>query len=300
MMAEWAVFKNSYRKGTNMLGYVMTGRKFGAGIVAAILGLAISAGTLAQASEIPVTLTDNNSTVQVYSQSDAGIASWTVNGVNQINREWFWYRVGTASSSNPERSIDTLTATDNTVTGNNRLHLAFAQSGQFTIGLSYLLTGGAAGTGSSDLGLMIRVTNTSAQALSFSLFQLADFDLLGSASGDTVQAGRDLHGLYNEVLQQKGTTGLFEAVNSPGANMAQVDIHPAIYNLLTNGQGDDLNNTTGPIGPGNVEWASEWNAVIAPGGVFTISDDQYIQVPEPATLCLLALGRLPLMRRRKK
>ena len=52
-------------------------------VVAALLAMAVSAFP-SWGSEIPVTLTDQNSTVQVYSQTDAGLGSWTVNGVSII------------------------------------------------------------------------------------------------------------------------------------------------------------------------------------------------------------------------
>jgi hypothetical protein len=272
-------------------------------VVAALLMLAMSACP-SWGSEIPVTLTDQNSTIQVYSQSDVGVGSWTVDGVSQLNRQAFWFRVGDATPSNPEQSIDTLTRTvSNPVDGSgdgyyDYLYQKFVQSGQFSVALTYNLTGGEFGTGSSDLGMSIKIVNTSAQSLSFHFFQLSDFDLGGSGAQDTAQAGKNLSGLCDEVLQQNGTWSV-DTVISPGASQAQVDFHPNIYNLLTNSQGDDLNGAAGPVGPGNVEWGLEWSVTLAPNANLTISEDQNI-VPEPATLTLLAIGALGLLRNRRK
>lgn len=274
--------------------------------IAMLLVLAIS-GAPSWGSEIPVTLTDQNSTIQVYSQSDAGIGYWTVDGVSQLNRQSFWFRVGDASPTNPEQSIDTLTRTfSNPLDGNgdgdyDYLNQKFVQSGQFSVALAYTLTGGTVGTGSSDLGMSIKIVNTSGQSLKFHFFQLSDFDLGGSGDQDTAQAGKNLSGLCAEVLQQNAIWSV-DTVITPGASQAQVDFHPNIYNLLTNSQGDDLNGALGPVGPGNVEWGFEWTVTLAPNANLTISEDQNFQeqVPEPACLTLLAIGAIGLLRNRRK
>ena len=287
-----------------MLGYFTAGRKSGVGITAAILGLLIWSGSQVRGSEIPVSLTDLSSTVQVYSQSNAGMGSWTVGAVSELSREWFWYSVGTVGSSNPEQAINTLTCTlDNpsatyVSTGYDTLNQEFTKSGQFKIDLTYLLTGSSGA--SSDVSLQIAITNLGSTSLSFHFFQLAEFGLGGSSSSNTAQVTTNSHGYYVSASQQGGGTTLsFTA--SPGANRAQVGIYPAIYNLLTSSQGANLNNSAGPAGPGNTEWALQWDLTIAGNGTTTITEDQNMSlpvVPEPATLSLLALGGLALLRRK--
>jgi hypothetical protein len=274
--------------------------------IAALLVWAVS-GAPSWGSEIPVTLSDQNSTIQVYSQSDVGIGSWTVDGVSQLNRQSFWFRVGDASPANPEQSIDTLTRTfSNPLDGNgdgnyDYLNQKFVQSGQFSVALTYTLTGGEIGSGNSDLGMSIKIVNTSSQSLKFHFFQLSDFDLGGSGAQDTAQAGKNLSGLCDEVLQQNGNWSV-DTVITPGASQAQVDFHPSIYNLLTNSQGDDLNGAAGPVGPGNVEWGFEWTVTLAPNANLTISEDQSFteQTPEPTSITLLVIGAIGLLRNRRK
>ena len=269
--------------------------------VAVLLVLAMS-GPRLWGSEIPITLTDLNTTVQVYSQSNAGIGSWTVNEVNQLNREWFWFRVGDASPTNPEQSIDTLNrvfnaATDNPPNpGSDYLYQQFAQNGQFRVELKYSLTGGEIGTGDSDLGLSIKIVNTSAQPLDFHFFQLADFDLAGTSGSDEAWvANANLIGQWNVT---RGNSTSTVTVN-PSPSLTQVDLHSNIYNLMTNSQGDDLNGTGGWAVPGNIEWGCQWNVTLAPNANLMISEDQ-ILVPEPATVTLLAIGALGLLRNRRK
>ena len=51
-------------------------------------------------------LTDKNSTISVDLDGGAGMSSWTVEGTNQLAKQWFWYRVGTTGGETP---IDNLT-----------------------------------------------------------------------------------------------------------------------------------------------------------------------------------------------
>ena len=51
-------------------------------------------------------LVNNNSTALIDPNSSAGMFNWTVDGVNQLNQQWFWYRVG----NNPEAPINTISA----------------------------------------------------------------------------------------------------------------------------------------------------------------------------------------------
>ena len=64
------------------------------------------------ASATVVTLSDGNSSVAVSPDTQAGMYNWTINGVNILYQQWFWYRVG---DSGPEKSIDTLGTPTTTV-----------------------------------------------------------------------------------------------------------------------------------------------------------------------------------------
>jgi hypothetical protein len=270
--------------------------------MAAILGLAIWAGPQLRGSEMPVTLTDLNSTAQIYCQCDTGIGSWAVNGTNQIARQWFWYSVGTVGASNPEQAFNSLFCTfdrpSTTYVSNDTLTQDFTQSGQFDISLTYLLHGASSTV--SNMTVQITVTNLQSQALNFNLFQLANFDLGGSSGLDTAQASVN-QGLYTNFAEYNQSTTL-DLTASPGATRAQVGADPTIYNCLSGPQGGDLNDSVGPTGPANVDSALQWDLNVAGNGTSTVTVDESLTVgvvPEPATLCLLVLGGLGVLRRKK-
>src|SRR5215471_5719398 len=90
---------------------IMKGSKFGV-VVGRSISLRVFTPALAflclvlQARAIE-TLTDNNSVAQIDPNGQAGMFSWTVDGVQNLFQQWFWYRVGT---NGPENSIDTISA----------------------------------------------------------------------------------------------------------------------------------------------------------------------------------------------
>ena len=277
-------------------------RKSGVGILAAILGMAIWSGPQLRGAEIPITLTDLSSSAQVYSQTDTGIGSWTVNGTNEINRQWFWYSVGTVAANNPAQAINTLNCTldrpaDTYVSGDT-LNQEFVKSGQFDITLTYILSG--SGSTGSEMTVQFTVTNVGGQALNFHLFQLANFDLGGFPGQDTAQAGVDGQGSYVNIVERDGNTSLSLTAN-PGANRAQVDVHPVVYDFLTGSTGGNLSDSVGPTGPGNIDSALQWDLNVPANGTSVVTETENLTVyvvPEPATLSLLVLGGLGLLRRK--
>src|SRR5689334_1773810 len=52
-------------------------------------------------------LTDGNSSIGLSLNSSAGMTNWLVNGINQLQQQWFWFRVG---GGGPEADISTISA----------------------------------------------------------------------------------------------------------------------------------------------------------------------------------------------
>jgi hypothetical protein len=251
--------------------------------------LAVALATPANATTF--TLTDLNSSAQINDASQAGMSNWTVNGVNQLSQQWFWFRVG---SSGAQASIDTLPlvsaiASDtNANPGNDTLTLRYGSATTFFIDIKYTLNGSA--SSGSDMGEQISITNKSTTSpLDFHFFQYTNFDLNGTPAGDNVTLLNS-----NTVRQSKGSTVIAETVTTPAANHYELGLttdSPNTLFRLNNVNGLTLNDQpTGPNptrGPGDATWAFEWDPTIGANSTFQISKDKNLSIPEPGTSALI-------------
>lgn len=238
-------------------------------------------------------MTDANSTAVVDS-SGSGMYDWTVDNVQHLNRQWFWYRVG---ATGPESNLGALPlsaggVSDTNFDGNNEtLYLRYLAT-QFKAELTFLLTGGSAGSGASGIAEAIRITNTSGAPLDFHFFQYVNLHLGGSAINDSVAI---LNG--NTARQTYGNMTVSETVETPMASHHEVGFYPGTVNSLSDGSPTTLSDVSGAIGPGDLTWAFEWDVTIASGGSYIIGKDKHV-VPEPASICLLAAASLVTLKRR--
>ena len=148
----------------------------------------------------------------------------------------------------------------------------------------------------SDIGETITLFNRSATALDLHFFQYSDFDLWGTLGGDVVALSRNsLTGLFNQVDQTKDFGALSETVVTPGATHGEAGFFNQTLSRLNDANPTTLNDNTGPIGPGDVTWALEWDLSLAPGESYIISKDKHLDLvltPEPSASLLLPLGLL--------
>jgi hypothetical protein len=245
-----------------------------------------------------------NSTLAVNPATQAGMFNWSVDGVNQLAQEWFWVAPGVGGAPT---SIDTLPlTTDNQAAGPNQLALGYTAP-NYTVGINFLLTGGAAGSHTSDAQLAISIQNTTGSPLALRFYEYSDFDLGGAPGPDTVGISQNPITLgWNAATQVMGPAQLSETVVAQAADEASAAPEFATLALLNGGLPLVLNNNA-TAGPGNVTWALEWDFNIAPGGTELISKDEYFQgsmvAPEPSVLSLFAAGGLALFalqRRRQR
>ncbi len=267
-----------------------------------VSGVALSVGIAAclltgTAGADVVVLEDLNARVEVDLGSADGMRSWVVDGVDHLNRQWFWLRVG---SSGPELSLDTLTLTGSAVSdgdfdpGNERL-VATYQGSNLSVTLDLLLSGGGAGSGAANLAEVVKIHNDGDRALDLHFFQYADFDLDGDAVDDSVV----ISGAPKNTATQADGSVVSESVVTGEPDHYQAAVYNAILAALTDADADDLTDDAGPKTNDNLTWAFQWDVTLAPGQTFIISKTKNL-VPEPAALGVLALGGLALARRRRR
>jgi hypothetical protein len=241
-------------------------------------------------------LTSGNSSVSINTASSAGMYSWMVDGQNQLNQQWFWYRIG---SSGSEAALNTVSAPVI-----NQLSASIAQTSYanslFQATILYSLVGGAPGSGASDLSEQISIQNLSGASLSFHFFQYADFNLGGTPNDDSGQLdpfGR----MYGGVIQYNGygcqVSENVDTAVSRAANHAQIGNGNTILNSLLDGSATTFNGNTAT--GGNINWGLEWDVAIASGGTLIISKDLNMTgvvpvetVPEPSAWPVVLLGLL--------
>jgi hypothetical protein len=276
------------------------------------LAVVLAAAPVAHAD--PIALVDGDSTALIDPNSQAGMYYWAVEGQNQVPQnqlyqQWFWYRIG---DNGPEYSIDTISAPTVSRISNSIVQVSY-DNANFGVSIRLSLTGGATvapgSVATADIGEQITMTNHTAAAVNAHFFQYSDFDL-GGPGGDNVQLLPMGPLGYLGAYQQDGPNNISETtVVAPGANRGSVDYFATTLNLLNSGSPVDLNNNNGPVGPGDVTWALQWNMPLdANGGTGQISKDKYLSVmitpsggvPEPATIGLLACGAAALLLRRRR
>lgn len=249
-----------------------------------------------------VLLEDGNSLTRFDPDSAAGQSEWRVNGINHMFQQWFWIRAGGDTS---ERDLSTLVKFAQQVTDTNTaedprpdtLSLGYREPGltpRYRVDSTFALRGGAAGQTLSDVVETLSIRNLTNGPLTFSFFQYADFDINGTAAGDTGQI------LFGRIPQQfEGGFFSTEAVTTGAPTRWQIDTFPTIINSLTDNGITNLNNNSAPLGPGDLSWALQWDFTLGAGQEFLISKDKQI-VPAPGVLGLLGVAGAVAGRRRRR
>lgn len=247
-----------------------------------------------------INMNDGGSTAAINTASSAGMFNWTVDGQNQLNQQWFWYRTD-GGVAQPINSISAPTITTSTgATGINEVTSVY-QNAQIKISIDYFLQGGGSGSGNADITESIMAVNKTGSSMNLNFYQYSNFNLLGGASHDTINIFGS-PGAYNFIRQANGSTALQEAVTAPDANFAEAANVGQTLNELNTALGLMLNGNT-TAGPGDVTWALQWNQALDANGStdgsgnptdeFDLTKDKSLSIsviPEPSTMTLIALG----------
>jgi hypothetical protein len=258
--------------------------------VAATISLITSLNIAARPATASVyALGDDNSTAAFdpdFSEnpSNNGILFWTVDKVNQLFHDSFWYRTGSTSGETSINALD-LVKIQQAQPADNKISALYAGK-DFEIGLDFKLDGGREGHGVSNLFEDISVTNTGSEPLDFHLFNYTDFDLTNSGEQDTTEIGSQ------KATQQNGVTFTTNVVE-PAANYYQTSTFPTLVNALEDDTPTTLENLSGPL-TGDTDYAFQWDFVLDPKALFSINNTKSIAshttpeteptaVPEPTT-----------------
>jgi len=268
-------------------------------LTGAVLG-AVALAMVAPPNAVALTelLTDGNST-STFTANPGGSqlqATWVVDGTSQLFEQNFYIDV-TGTTGNAPINLASLaptafSATDTNLSGsNNNLFVRWGDiSGSgIDVEINFALDGAFAGSGLSDLGEQIEISNSSGQAVDIRFFQYVDFDLDGSIGGDSASSSSS----PVASIEQSDISTLSETVVTPGPDFYQIGACCGIEASIL--AGNDLTTSPGvqtAFGPGDASWAFQWNRRIGDNGSFQISKDKNIRVavPEPATLGLLGIG----------
>lgn len=261
-----------------------------------LFSLVTIAGAASSGEAAPLVLADQNSIVEVDPASQAGMHTWQVDGSDNLFQRWFWFRIG---AFGPESSIDTISPATVTGFGGSTDGKLTYQNAALRIEVKYSLVGGAPGSLDSDLGEQIRITNKTSSTLDFHFFEYTDFDLAGTAGNDTATMISP-----TAVVQTDGATAIAASESltaTPAPTHHEINVFSATRDSLNDAGPTTLTDSPGPVGPGDVTWAFQWDLAISPGGSVLISKSLKdtpapATVPEPASLLILGVGIVALRR----
>jgi MYXO-CTERM domain-containing protein len=292
-----------------------------AGPLSSIAAIGVLMFTAMPCQAAVFTVTNGNSQISVQANNATpGLTSWVVDGTQHAIQNARWYRVG---SSGSEQTLDSIGFVSGSVTGNtatvNYLNAALS------VQLKYVLTGGAAGSGSSLVQETIAVKNLGASQITFNIFDYADFDV----NNTTLNTANAATGKNPPITGPTRTTGQFFMLEG-SSTLISSDHNPATQNnspltyvgaavgdpSLILSQLNDASTTDFPSLPSpdtvmnqNVAWVWQGRVTLNPNASFTLGITHSVTngiistTPEPASLAAwggMGLFGLVMAARRRK
>jgi hypothetical protein len=262
-----------------------------------LIALALTLVLGGNGQAITYDLVDQNVQVEVTSGNTnvygpQGAYGWWINGVYNLYSQQWW--IGQPGKGQVPVASPPLALTGSAQLAPNVATFAYAGAG-FTIDEIYFLLGGPVGTVTSDLGETFRLINTSNKSETFYIYLYSDFDLKGIPPGDVATISKAL-----DQAVQVGKGLINDTVVAPNASRGEVNFYAATLTRLSGAANYHLNNVLGPLGPGDMTYAFEWDVTLTPGFSSIISVDKHVNaIPVPPSLLLLGSGLVGLLGMRR-
>jgi hypothetical protein len=258
------------------------------------------------ATQAQYTIYDQNSSATV-DVNGPGMTSWYIDGQNQLQQQWFWYRIGGVGAGNVDKPINTIGAASVGYNPSFPSSLTSTyQNSQLRVLVKYSMTGQDSGSGGADIAETIQIKNVSSTPYVLHFFQYSHFILGGSPGGQSSSLSIDSASFkYSGAIQTKSGLTLNETQQTSDIPYADHGEAAQFHNTLDAlGTSYDLNDNVSSGPPGDPTWALEWDISLAANQSLTINKQKAISgvvVPEPASLALglFGLGSLWLFRKRK-
>jgi hypothetical protein len=238
------------------------------------------------------TVANQNSVYTFDFTGGGGLTGWAVDGQNQVDNQWFYYRIGSSGGEHPINFLSAPTVTLSSSGSFTNLTVSYSDAA-LSVSVGYTLGGNNAGSGKSGFSELISVSNTSGASMDLHFFDYSHYNIAEDTGNQTMRIGTAA-GKPNAIFQTNNVANyLTETLSSltPGTREAQIALGGVLLGSLNDGAPTTLVNTFGPLGPADLESAFEFDWTIAAGGTASISTTgPNIVVPEPSALALIISG----------
>ncbi|MGH0031174.1 MAG: PEP-CTERM sorting domain-containing protein [Myxococcota bacterium] len=241
---------------------------------AALLGLALPAGS--------ATINDGTASLTV-SDTHGGATDYVLGGTDHLFQADFYFRTGSMTAEEMMTGVNSTYV--NSVSASGLEITVTGSTSEFDFTLIYGLDGAGRMTPSLD------ITNTSGSQLDITVFNYQDWDVNGTAGGDSI-----IWNGFDFVISQGATSIQVTPAQTPTAVAASG--WPTLRNSLRDGSATTLTDGAGlPFGPGDGTLAAQHDLSIADGDTGSV----IYTVPEPSTgaMGLLGLAGLAWASRRR-
>jgi PEP-CTERM motif len=254
------------------------------GVTAAFIAILLAAPVI-QGEAQTYNLSTGSTSIQVgVGGPGVGLSDWMVDGVDQLQQQWFYYSVG-GSAVNSINTIQPGSTAYNILGGSAPTLDEGYTNGVLSVTSSYTLQG--VDSTMAQLGTQIAIQNLSSSNQVFKFYQFSHF----TTGQDVYFENSPYYTVYQynssnpAYLEGSITLGLGTTV---GEAAGLYDGNQ--FGLENGNSAPSFSTATFPTaGPGDVDFGYEFIATLAPGGSITIGETEEV-VPEPSSLALLASG----------